>query len=67
MATGSLISVERHRAMTKKEKNQLQMLAYLNTVAVSRGKKPIDCLEALHIDVVRISEGKEPIKMKELV
>jgi len=67
LATGSLISVERHRAMTKKEKNTLQMLAYLNQVAGVRGKKPMDRLEALHIDIVRVSEGKEPIKMKELV
>tara|TARA_Y100001973_G_scaffold81606_1_gene120359 strand:+ start:3811 stop:3972 length:162 start_codon:yes stop_codon:yes gene_type:complete len=53
--------------MTKKEKNTLQMLAYLNQVAGVRGKKPMDRLEALHIDIVRVSEGKEPIKMKELV
>jgi|TARA_Y100000004_G_scaffold158276_2_gene184472 hypothetical protein len=53
--------------MTKKEKNQLQILAFMNQVAGTRGKKPMDRLEALHIDIVRISEGKEPIKMKELV
>ena len=53
--------------MTKKERNRLQMLAYLNQVAGVRGKQPMDRLEALHIDVVRISEGKDPIKMKELV
>ena len=53
--------------MTKKERNSLQMLAYLNQVAGSRNKKPLDRLEAMHIDVVRISEGKDPIKMKELV
>jgi hypothetical protein len=53
--------------MTKKEKNKLQMVCYLNQVAGSRNKKPLDRLEAMHIDVIRISEGKEPIKMKALV
>ena len=53
--------------MKEKEKNDLTMILFAQSVAGSRNAKPMKRLEALHNDIVAVINGEKPTASWDLV